>query len=397
LKLPLPDSEAKAGHPLKMMTTSRLCSNSLHSHFLLTFLRIDDFVSDDEDYREFQANLAKARNDVEVFRASQNPERRKTDIVARGGFKGLRGPRKAAEPTGDIKARLGQANGAFFAGKYSEAQAIVTEVIRINAETHEAWTILASVFMELGRRDKALTALTYAAHLRPKHIDGWLSCARLFLEDTNPTRRPKYLSSAMFCYSSALRADSKNIPARLGKARIYVERNQPAGAVSEYKKVLALRPRDLELIRDLCAAYYDNGELENARDLYKETFAKFMANPRKFKKDTLNWSDLDSYIAIYQHLDQHEAAIKELSLISRCLLGRDSEDFWNGANDDREWDADASRRVEVPEFAADGFPSSTYGEGLPMELRIKLGLSRLGLGHHEEAMVSFTFINGKLC
>ena len=188
-----------------------------------------------------------------------------------------------------------------------------------------------------------------------------------------------------------MKADSKNIEARLGKAKIYVERNTPAGAVSEYKKVLPLQPRNLELIRDLCAAYYDNSELENATNLYKETFTKFMANPKDYK-DALNWSDLDSYIAICQQLDQHEDAIKDLKLVSRWLLGRDSEDFWNDvAHDDREWDADTARRAEVPAFTPDNFPLSTYGDRLPLELRTKMGVSRLELGHHEEALVRSSF------
>lgn len=354
--------------------------------------------SEDEDYREFRANLAKAKNDIASLKGSNEPGgrgRSRNDIPARGGFRGLRGPRKAAEPTGDIKARLGQAAKAFLEGNYLEAKAMATEIIRINAETLEAWTTLASVFLELGDRNKALTAMTYAAHLEPKNIEGWLSCARLFLEETGK-RRAHYLSSAFFCYGQALRIDPKNIEARLGKARIYVENDNPAGAVTEFKKVLPFRPRNVELIRELCAAHYDCGEYEIAIELYKETFAKYMANPKRFK-EPLDWNDLDSYVAIYQQLDQPEAAIKELKFVSRYLLGRSSETFWDDVcKNDCEWDSDAMRRAEVPEFNADSFPSSTYGDGLPLELRTKLGLLRMDLGQQEEALVRYPFpaING---
>jgi general transcription factor 3C polypeptide 3 (transcription factor C subunit 4) len=373
---------------------------------LLTLIRLDDISSSDEDFREFKAGLTKAKYDTDIFRASRDQEdpnrqttsrfrgsgRPKNDIAARGGYRGPRGPRLAAEPTGDIKARLAQASEAFLQADYHEAKAIATEIIRINAETHQAWTMLASCFYELDNRDRALTALTYAAHLEPKNIEGWLHCASVFLEETGTgKRRDKALQSAFFCYSAALKADPKDIPARLGKASIYIERNAPAGAVAEFKKIHALKPHDLDIIVNLCAAYYDHKEFGNARDLYKETFARLRADPDDLT-DTLGWSDLNSYIAVYEQLGEHEAAIRELKSLSRWLLGRDSEEFWdNFTKDDREWDSDILRRVEVSDFQAESFPLDRYGDGLPLELRAKLGICRLELGHHDEAMVRSFF------
>ena len=331
--------------------------------------------------------MERKRNDKELFKASRKHTRKGDDIKARGGLRGLRGPRKAAEPTGDIKARLGEAAKAFLAGRYDEAREICAEIIRINAETHEAWTTTASCFLEMGQRDKALTAFGVAAHLQPKIIQGWINLANLYLEDTGKNRAT-YLSSAHFCYSAALRADSKHLESRLGKARIYLEWDRPAGAISEYNKILHIQPRNLEVIRDLCAAYYDDGQLDNAAKLYKEMFANFMANRSYYGDELLDWSDLDSYIAIYQQLDQHFNAIKELKSVSRWLLRRGSEDFWNEIiDDDREWDAGDSRRNEIPKFTQNDFPPSTYGDGLPLELRTKLGISRIAQKQYEEAMV----------
>ena len=372
---------------------------------LLTLLRLEDVSSDDEDYLEFKAGLTKARDDREFFKASQDPQQqelsnrntgtlrlsgrgRRNDIVTRGGYKGVRGHRMAAEPTGDIKARLSKAAEAFLAMDYQEAKAITTEIIRINAETHQAWTMLATCFYELGNRDKALTALTYAAHLEPKNVEGWMHCAEVFLEETGTgLRRDKALQSAFFCYAAALKVDPKNIAAREGKVSVYLERSSYSGAISEYKKILALQPHNLKVIVDLCACYYDNGEFETAKEVYKETFARFRAKPDDFK-GILEWSDLNSYMAVYEQLGQPEAAIRELKSLSRWLLCRSSEEFWdNIIKDDREWDSDSSRRFEIADFTADAFPLGTYGDGLPLELRTKLGLFRLELGHNEEAIV----------
>ena len=59
--------------------------------------------------------------------------------------------------------------------------------------------------------------------------------------------------------------------------------------------------------------------------------------------------------------------------------------------DDREWDGyDSPRRIKTNGFIPDQWPRDSYGLGLPLELRIKLGLFRLKMGyeHKDEALVS---------
>jgi general transcription factor 3C polypeptide 3 (transcription factor C subunit 4) len=300
----------------------------------------------------------------------------------------LRGPRRAAEPTGDIKLRLSKANEAFIAGHYDEARIIILEVIRINAETYEAWTILSTIFQELGQINDSVMALIYASHLRPKDVAGWLRCAQFAQEETGENWR-NYLPSANFCYSSALRADSKCVEARLGKASIYLERNRPAGAISEYKSILKIHPHDLKVVRYLAAAYVDNNEIQSAKDLYKEMFA-YLRSSSNMDEQAVTWNDVNAYITLYECLKEHTAALVELKSLSRWLLGRESEEFWDEiTDDDREWDVDSSRRLGIPKFDVNKFPLSTYGDGLPLELRVKMGLCRLDLGFQEEAMVSF--------
>jgi general transcription factor 3C polypeptide 3 (transcription factor C subunit 4) len=306
-------------------------------------------------------------------------------IRGRGGF---RGPRKAAEPTGDIKFRMSRASLAFIEEKYEEARDLVSEVIRINAETYEAWTLLASIFKELGDIDKTLMALMYAAHLRPKDVASWLNCAQFALEETGENRT-KYLPSAQFCYSSALRADPKNFDARCGKAAVYLEQGNTALAISEYRNILSRRPHDTSILRRLAEAYIDQDEVGSAKEFYKESIVHFKTSV-DIAERTFGWSDINIYIELYGYLGQYNEAMKELKSLARWLLGRDEETYWDMViNDDREWDAGDLRRVECPDYAVGRFPLSTYGAGLPLELRVKLGLYRLHLGHHEEALVRF--------
>lgn len=353
-------------------------------------------VSDaDSEERDFTAGISKFKDDVRNFRASQQigvslpedlPDTRpgKPGGRARGVIKG---PRKAAEPTGDIKLRLSKANEAFIAGNYTDARFIILEVIRINAETYEAWTILSAIFQELGQINDALMALIYASHLRPKDVNAWLRCAQFAQEETGENWQ-NYLPTANFCYAAALRADVKCIEARLGKARIFLERNKPGGAITEYKYILKVRPHDMEIVRSLAAAYVDNNEIENAKELYRETLTYIRA-PENEDEQEVTWNDVNAYITLYECLGEHSTGLAELKSLSRWLLGRESEEYWDEIpDDDREWDVDNSRRIEVPAFDVDRFPLSSYGEGLPLELRVRMGIARASLGYTDEAIVS---------
>lgn len=371
-------------------------------------LRSDDVSDADSEARDFTAGISKFKDDVRNFRASQMNEKGNELLGLRekipefqpdnrspakrpGRTRGaVRGPRKAAEPTGDIKLRLSKANEAFISGNYENARLIILEIIRINAETYEAWTILSAVFRELGRINDAVMALIYASHLRPKDVAGWLRCAQ-FAQSETGDQWHEYLATTAFCYSSALRADSKCVEARLGKAMIYLERNKPAGAISEYKNILKLRPNDLEIVRSLASAYIDNNNLENAKELYRKIFA-YLRSPSQDDEQAVTWNDVDAYITLYDYLDDHVTGLSELKSLSRWLLGRETEEFWDEVtSDDREWDMDSSRRADIPGFDAHRFPLSTYGNGLPLELRARMGLCRLSLGHNEEALVSVLY------
>lgn len=299
----------------------------------------------------------------------------------------LRGPRKAAEPTGDIKLRLAQASEAFINEQYDEAREIVSEIIRINAETHEAWMLLASIFREVRDKDNTLMALMYAAHLRPKDVYGWLSCAEYALEDTG-SARAKYLGSAQFCYSSAIRADPKNVEVRREKAAIHREMGNTGLAIAEYRSILKLIPHDTDILRQLAEVFIDQDEVEKAKEYYMDSIQYYQASDNREEK-SFGWSDVNIYIELYGYLGQYFEGLKELRSLARWLLGRENESFWDGiTNDDREWDADDIRRFEVAQFEAQRYDVSRYGNGLPLELRIKLGIFRLKAGYNDEAMVS---------
>ncbi|EFZ01041.2 RNA polymerase III transcription initiation factor complex [Metarhizium robertsii ARSEF 23] len=355
--------------------------------------RILDEVSDaDSDLEELQGDIAKFDESVREFLASQ---RGTSDVpkLSRGTSRGrgLRGPRKAAKPRGDITARLSKVNQAFLSGDYEQAMDLAFEVIRINAETHQAWTALASIFRERGEIDRALSAMVYAAHLRPKDVSGWLRCASFALDSiTGEDDEPGNLHTARLCYSAALRADPTNIEARLSKADVCHRQGHLSAAITEYNTVLKRRPYDLDTIRKLAEACIDSKNaatlMPSAINAYRHYFDHAMREMQHEAQDML-WHDVGIYVGLLAQVERVQEAISELKRLSRWLLGRSAETFWdNWRDDDREWDILDNRRVSVPEFSHLGTNSTQFGQSLPLDLRVRLATYRLRNGDYSEAM-----------
>lgn len=328
---------------------------------------------------------------MQSFLAKQRGEAVPSPAV-RGGprGKGARGPRKAAKPRGDITARLSKVNQAFLGGDYSLALDLVFEVIRINAETHQAWTTLSSILREQGDMSKSLSAMVYAAHLRPKDVNGWLQCASFALESIGNDEAGN-LNTARLCYSAALRADHTNLDARLGKGLVCHRQGHLAAAISDYKVVLDHRPYDLEIVRKLAEACVDNKQAEAAVPSAIAAYKRFFDHEKTTPIIQLveaPWHDIGIYVELFASTGRYQEAIQESKSLSRWLLGRGDEKYWDDWNsDDREWDIEDERRACVPEFTAEAWSSDLYGQSFPWDLRARLAIYRFRLGEEEEAMV----------
>lgn len=390
--------------------------------FGYTFNEDEELSDADSDYREFNASLAKFRDSilgVQELHASDNEDlddisstvlnweknnldfnsssiqqhRQQAGRSTRSGRpRGPpRGPRKAAAPTADIKMRLGIANEHFQALKYTETIAAAAEIIRINAETYEAWNLMATSLHEVGQVDNALKALMYAAHLRPKLPLPWVVAAEYALNEMGHLRE-RYLANASFCYAGAVRANPRDLNIRFKKAEVLIERGNLGNAIAEYRHILSRCPHDLGILEKIAELSIDSGDVQPVIELYARSIAHYKTFD-DVSHTPFTWSNLDVYVTLYEFVENYQDAILELRSVARWLLGRKDEEYWdNIKTNDSEWDLNDSRRVTVPEFEYNKYPWSTYGYGLPMELRMKLGLFRIQLGCHDEAMIHFDIL-----
>lgn len=313
-----------------------------------------------------------------------------------------RGPRKAAEPTGDIKYRLNMASNAYMDGRIDEAIDYVHDAIRINAETYRAWVLLASFLQEKGDQLGHYRAKWFATNLQPQVIDGWLQCAELAigLRDEYPEDEG-LTDEAILSYSQALKIENTHTAARHGRAALSLEMGHLRKAVTDYTTLLGHCHFDIYALRGLaegCILLADTGRArwvdqpKIAIDAYRRCIAHFRENGLDIQYP-FDWQDIKIFVELLAYVKQFKNAIHELRSLSRWLLTRSDEAYWDSQDDDREWDVENSRRQEIEQFQEGIYPSISYGKGLPLEMRTKLAVYRLKLGQGDEAMRHLEFID----
>ncbi|KAL2753820.1 hypothetical protein ACRALDRAFT_1064970 [Sodiomyces alcalophilus JCM 7366] len=354
----------------------------------------DDVVSDaDSDELDLRSENERFERSVQAFLASYQDQGRDPRAAGqRRGRRSGRGPGrpsvKEVEPRGDIKLRLAQVNRAFLNGDFEASERMVHEIIRINAETHQAWVTLATICEEQGRDTDALTAKLYASHLRPKDVEGWLGCAALALNVAGDDNHNPALKTAGTCFASAVLAQPTNVKARLGRAEVNHRRGHLAKAIRDYVIILDRHPYDISVVRKLaevCETSRNPEHVRKAVGAYQRYFSYLKAAGALSGELGLFWGDISIYVELLACLGDYREAIGEIGLLARWLLHREDDTIWEEwREDDREWDLEDTRRLEVPGFNSFYNPG-LYGLGLPLELRARLGLYRLKLGDAEES------------
>lgn len=308
----------------------------------------------------------------------------------RGGILGKKhGPRAMAEPTAEFKNYNALMNTAYIAEDFDEALKHGLQAITVNPEMFHVHATIAEILLRKGRKDDALGALYVGVHATRDEGSWWYVIEKLIelgggSKDT--------LQRLQDCYSSLLGMDPDNYKARFGRMKNYMASGQKNRARNECLNLIHRNPFDTEALLVLAEICFSVDEPTIAAPAFKKFFEHLVEQGPP--KDTeLAWKLLDLYMDLLVHSSKWEEALFKLRSLSRWILGRSEETFWDTYDDDREWDFDDEpRRSDVDGFTPGQYSLETYGEGLPIELRQKIGLIRLGMGvnYQAEALVSIT-------
>lgn len=309
---------------------------------------------------------------------------------ARGGKGIKRGPRRPLEPSPEFKYLHSEATSAFIDGDYDRAIDLVSQAIQINPEMFAAHSLLSEIFLAKGQKDKALTAIFNGAHTRPKDPTVWTKVAKLVLELAGDDRQAA-LNDVVYCYSRLIDIDPKNCNFRFQRAAVYREQGYNGRAATDYERILKKMPHNTRALRHLAETYIDLNDVQKAIDHYAISIDHYLSL-NSDKVSGFSWSDVNIYVELFGYTGRYKEGLEVLKSLSRWLLGRRDDSIWDEI-DDREWDADDfPRRIESPGYNPGSFSRDAYGLGLPLELRIRMGIFRLKMGdkHRDEAMVSLS-------
>lgn len=282
------------------------------------------------------------------------------------------------------------ATEAFIDGDYDRATELVMQAIQLNPEMFTAHSLLSEIFLAKGQKDKALTALWNGAHTRPKVPSVWMKVARLILERAGEDRKSA-LNDVVYCYSRVIEISPRNLNVRYQRAAVYRELGYNGRAAAEYERILKDQPNSPRALRHLAEIFIDLNDVQRAIDHWTESVDHYLSCDPESVHD-FSWSDVNIYAELFGYVGQPEEGLHALKALARWLLGRKDDEIWDDfEDDDREWDPeDSPRRIKTNGFVPGQWPRDSYGLGLPLELRIKMGLFRLKMGdkHHTEASVS---------
>ncbi|KAI5239687.1 TPR-like protein [Aureobasidium subglaciale] len=301
-----------------------------------------------------------------------------------------------AEPDPEFKRLQSLATQAFLNNNYQAAADYARDAVKANPEIFAAHSLLSEILLAQGKDQDSLTVLLHGAHTR-RDPALWWTVAERTLELAGDNRSPSVLEQAIYCFAWAIKLDPDDYDARREKLNLLLESDQPARARGEAKMMVRQKPHDLNIVRqyaDLCAYSASLPEIRRAKDAY-DVAINFYFKGRSLGVPETQWSHLNVYLDLVEKCENPAQAAFHLKKLSRWLLGRKEDTFWDTiTGDDREFDNDdVPRRIQIPEFKYSRFAGQKqmYGEGLPLELKVKLGLFRVKVSRADlpEAMRHF--------
>ncbi|KAF8477123.1 hypothetical protein BDZ91DRAFT_787718 [Kalaharituber pfeilii] len=310
-------------------------------------------------------------------------------LRAAHGFKKGKGRGRRAEEASyshEIRVLMSEANQKYVQSNLQAAQSIVEQIIRIDGGVYPAWKMLGEIHKEKGDEKKCFMSWFTAAHCRPKDYHLWLECARMSIDQEGPNE------TAIYCYNRASRANPDDITIMYEKAVLYKKLGQLNKAADGFSQLAKALPNDMGVLKEIAQIYTQLHRILDAIKLYEDSIQHYQSEDLG-DRGGFGWSDLNILVELYILEKRWDKAVYMTKSIGRWLWGRANDTFWDQIQgDDREWDEfDDSRKAVVKEYDRQKFPESTYV--MPIELRVKLGICRLKLGHAEEAIKHFRYLD----
>ena len=309
------------------------------------------------------------------------------------------GPRAPMEPTPEFAAKYHQAMRAYsLENDLDAAHELIVEAIAINPEVFNAHILLSHIWEARGDTANAVQALWTGAHCFPRDPFVWQKVVEACLERATYARTIA-LNQASYALRALLKINANDCEALFQLASVERESQRPKKALDLLDRILLEMPHNTDALKMYAETCITMSKVEVAINRYKEAITHYRINGMTVD-DRFEWTDVSQYIDLLSLREGNrdmvlQSCIDTLKKLSRWMLGRSSESYWDTRqDDDAEFDLDdIPRRIAVPSFVLGRYSPEQYGLGLPMQIRSQLGILRLRQGYgRDEAFDHFAWL-----
>lgn len=317
-----------------------------------------------------------------------------------------RGPREVADPGELFKELQRRANEKFVDKDYQAALEFAQKAIQLNPEIFDAHNIASEIYAAMGEEVKSIDSLIIGAPTKRNPVLWNHIIERV--NELSIEKYPEYTDEAktaltLRCLQQIVLLDNENYEARSQILEIEASLGHASKCIKLGRKMLLIRREkeeapDLEVLK-MMAMMGTSSKRQTKLHLDKllDSFEEAVDYYTKQKPDDndFDWEIINIYLDLLERTGQYDNALHRLKLLSRWKQGRAKETYWNREEDDREYDIeDEPRRVNVLGFKRKA-QSAKFGQTLPLEIRVKMGIFRLRKSPDDfpEAMVSQPKLN----
>jgi tetratricopeptide (TPR) repeat protein len=182
--------------------------------------------------------------------------------------------------------------------KYQDAVRSLKSAIRHSPNDPQTHLLLAQTFLDLGDRSQAVAALETLTEIAPDNQDAWYLLGKTYLQQ----------SQAAFAQVQKINPDSSI--SRMMSGEIMESMRNYKEALDAYQKAVALDPNNTTAQEPLANVYWELGNWDVARNLFKTQLERDPANC------AVRWKAADCLVQQHASSDQ---ALKELDqAIQEC-------------------------------------------------------------------------------
>lgn len=268
--------------------------------------------------------------------------------------------------TPDAQLLMNSANTAFLDGDYESARSFLQEVVKLCPKYSEAFHTLGMIEEDTGNIDKAMVFYMVAAHLKPSDVNLWKRLAEISIEND-------MVDQAIYCLNMCIKEDSDDVDALMERSGLYLDKGKLKKALSGYLIVLRVTPFDLGLAEEISGLYLKLNDPEKAKSVFEAVMSRIT---NLLKVDLgLPKVNLSRYPnSIIPNTDELQLRLDHVNMLAELYMSCSKYEK-------------SAQLIEKSLYSSLN-PSKSF-EDLPIDLRVKLGISKLYLNQAFDMEVIF--------